>query len=100
MAYLTVHNEDTWEAIRGEIDNENNRLVQTLIRIDPGTPEKLQGPLANTRSVYRHTDFGPYRAQVFHSNDDLQQVWGRFFDIKKTLPRHHARQTVLVLTKK
>ncbi len=100
MAYLTVHNEDTWEVIRDEIDNQKNRLVQTIINVDPTVKEKLQGPLPDTRTVYRHTNEGPYRAQVFHSNNYLKQVWGRFFSIEEILPCHHVRQTVLVLRKK
>jgi len=100
MAYLTVHNENTWEVIRDEIDNPKNRLVQCMIKVDPSVKEQLQGPLPDTRTVYRHTQSGPYRAQVFHSNNYLKQVWGRFFSIEEILPCHHVRQTVLVLRKK
>ncbi len=100
LAYITVHNEDTWDLIRDEVDNENNRLVQSMLRIDPSVREALQGPLPDTRTVYRFSQSGPYRAQVFHSNNYLQQVWGRFFEIEEILPGHHVRQTVLVLRKK
>lgn len=100
MAYLTVHNEDTWEVIRGEVDNQENRLVQSMLDIDPTVREKLQGPMPETRMVYRFAQSGPYRAQVFHSNHYLNQVWGRFFEIAEILPCHHVRQTVLVLRKK
>jgi SAM-dependent methyltransferase len=100
LAYLTVHNENTWDVIRDEIENVNNRLVQTIIQVDPTVKEKLLGPMADTRTVYRHTQEGPYRAQVFHSNNYLKQVWGRFFSIEEILPCHHVRQTVLVLRKK
>ena len=100
LAYITVHNEDTWDLIRDEVDNEKNRLVQSMLRIDPTVREALQGPLPDTRTVYRFSQSGPYRAQVFHSNNYLQQVWGRFFEIEEILPGHHVRQTVLVLRKK
>ncbi len=100
LAYITVHNEDTWDLIRDEVDNENNRLVQSMLRIDPSVREALQGPLPDTRTVYRFSQSGPYRAQVFHSNNYLHQVWGRFFEIEEILPGHHVRQTVLVLRKK
>jgi SAM-dependent methyltransferase len=100
IAYLTVHNEDTWEVIRDQVDNEKNRLVQSMLKIDPTVREKLQQPMADTRTVYRFAQSGPYRAQVFHSNNYLQQVWGRFFKIEEILPGHHVRQTVLVLRKK
>jgi SAM-dependent methyltransferase len=100
FAYLTVHNEDTWEMISDQVDNEENRLVQSMLRIDPTVREALQGPLPDTRTVYRFSQSGPYRAQVFHSNNYLRQVWGRFFEIEEILPGHHIRQTVLVLRKK
>jgi hypothetical protein len=71
-----------------------------MLKIDPTVREKLQQPMADTRTVYRFAQSGPYRAQVFHSNNYLQQVWGRFFKIEEILPGHHVRQTVLVLRKK
>ena len=100
FAYVTVHNEDTWRMLRDEIENPNNRLVSSMIQIDPDTPQKLKAEMPNTRLVYRFTDAGPYRAQVFHSNQYLQQFWGRFFNIKEIIPGHHVRQTVVVMTKK
>ncbi len=99
IAYLTVHNEDTWAAIRDQIDNPKNRLIQSLLKIDPEFREKIEKELPDTKTVYRFSESGPYRAQVFHSNNYLQQVWGRFFDIVEILPLHHVRQTVLVLRK-
>lgn len=100
LCYLTVHNEDTWEALRGEVDNPNNRLVQSILKIEPDVINKLPEPLADTRTVYRFSQSGPYRAQVFHSNNYLKNVWGRFFTIEETLPLYHVRQTVLVLRKR
>lgn len=100
VAYITVHNEDTWNLLRQQVDNPANRLVQSLLRIDPEIAEKLQQPLADTRSSYRFTSVGPYRAQVFHSNNYLRNVWGRFFKIEAILPEHHVRQTVVVLRKR
>jgi hypothetical protein len=52
------------------------------------------------RLVYRFTQRGPYRANVFLSNAHLERVWGRFFDIAEILPLHHARQTVVTLRKR
>ncbi len=99
LAYLTVHNEATWKVLRGELENPNNRLVQSIVKTDPSVREKLEHPLAEGRTVYRFTDFGPYRAQVFHSNNYLHQVWGRFFEIEEILDCHHVRQSVVVLRK-
>lgn len=98
MAYLTVHNEATWEILRDQLDNPQNRLVQSVLKTDPGFAEAVQGPMPDTRTVYRFTHRGPYRAQVFHSNNYLEQVWGRFFEIKEILDCHHVRQSVVVLT--
>jgi len=100
VCYLTVHNEATWEVLRKEIDNPKNRLLQSIHRVDPDFREKLMGPMPDERMIWRFTDFGPYRAQVFHSNNYLRRVWGRFFHIEEIIPCHHVRQTVVVLRKK
>lgn len=97
MAYVTIHNEDTWASLRTEIDNENNRLVQAMIDIDPEIQTKLSGDMPDGRTVYRFTQRGPYRAHVFHSNNYIRKVWGRFFEIVDILPCHHVRQSVVVL---
>lgn len=100
IAYLTVHNEDTWAILRDEIDNEKNRLIQSMLRIDPTVREQLMEPMPESRMVYRFAQTGPYRAQVFHSNEYLRRVWGRFFKIEEILPKYHTRQTVMILRKK
>ncbi len=100
LCYLTVHNEDTWEVLRKEIDNRDNRLVQSIMKVDPEFKEQIHQPMPDRRSVYRFTNFGPYRAQVFHSNNYLNRVWGRMFEIKEILPCHHVRQSVVVLQKR
>ena len=100
LCYLTVHNEDTWEALAGDENNPNNRLLQSLIGIDPEVVNQLQHPMPDDRLVYRFADQGPYRAQVFLSNRHLETVWGRFFSIEEIIPRHHQRQTVVVLKKR
>lgn len=100
MCYLTVHNEDTWERLRGEVDNQKNRLIQSLIKIDPAFGQNLMKPMPDQRTIYRFTESGPYRAQVFHSDNYLRNVWGRFFHVEAIMPCHHVRQTVVVLRKK
>lgn len=97
MAYITVHDESTWELLRDQIDNPANRLMQSLLKIDPKIATTIHEPLADTRSVYRFAFAGPYRAQVFHSRNYLHKVWGRFFRIEEIIPAYHNRQTVLVL---
>jgi ubiquinone/menaquinone biosynthesis C-methylase UbiE len=100
MAYITVHDDATWELLRDQLDNPNNRLIQSILKIDPSVAQSIEQPLRDGRSVYRFSPSGPYRAQVFHSRTYLKNVWGRFFKIEEILPAHHHRQTVLVLRKK
>lgn len=99
LAYLTIHNEDTWEVLRGEVENPQNRLVQSLRGLDPDFPQRILEPLPSGRTVYRQTHQGPYRAQVFLSNDYIERVWGRFLDLREILPLHHVRQSVVILQK-
>ena len=100
ICYLTVHNEDTWNSLAEDEKNPDNRLVRSLIGIDPDVVEQLQHPMPGDRLVYRFADQGPYRAQVFLSNRHLETVWGRFFSVEEIIPRHHQRQTVVVLKKR
>ena len=100
FAYLTVHNEATWIALRDQIDNEANRLVQSIIRVDPEFKTQIQNDLPSDRLVYRFSQMGPYRAQVFHSNKYLENVWGRFFKVVQILDLHHVRQSVVVLQRR
>lgn len=100
LVYITVHDESTWELLRTQIDNSENRLMQSILKIDPSVATKIHAPLADTRTVYRFSQSGPYRAQVFHSRNYLRKVWGRFFRIEEILPAHHNRQTVVVLRRK
>ena len=100
ICYLTVHNEDTWESLAEDKNNPDNRLVNSLIKIDPEVSDQLLGPLPGDRLVYRFAEQGPYRAQVFLSNKHIERVWGRFFSIQEIIPRHHQRQTVVVMKKR
>ncbi len=97
LCYLTVHNEDTWVAMR-ELD-ETNRLIKSMLQGGQFAMDELWQPLPAERLVYRFRQTGPYRSQVFHSNAYLQRVWGRFFDIQQILPRHHQRQSVVLMTR-
>ena len=97
LAYVTIHNEDTWTRLADEVENENNRLVQTMIALDPETPQKFQNKMPEGRQVYRFTPFGPYRANVFHSNSYIHEVWGRFFEILEIRPNHHRYQSVVIM---
>lgn len=98
IAYISIHNEDTWKVLKDELDNPNNRLIQSMVTTDPESAKLLQsGNMPAGRTVYQFTHMGPYRAQVFHTNDYINNVWGRFFKVVDILPLHHVRQSVVVL---
>ena len=97
LAYLTIHNEDTWAVLRSELDNPDNRLIKSMEMADPDAKSKLNSDMPEGRTVFRFTHRGPYRCQVFHSNSFIKNVWGRFFDVVEILPCHHVRQSVVVL---
>jgi SAM-dependent methyltransferase len=99
FCYITVHNEDTWELLRDQADNPKNRLIQSMLTIDSEIASKIHQPMPDTRTSYRFTQSGPYRAQVFHSNNYLKNVWGRFFKVEAILPAYHVRQSVVILRK-
>jgi SAM-dependent methyltransferase len=99
LCYLTVHNDDTWNAL-ADHDPTDNRLIEAMTQSDPETPSKLQGPVPRGRTVYRFRHDGPYRANVFLSNDHIERVWGRFFTIEEITPRHHGLQSVVVARRK
>jgi SAM-dependent methyltransferase len=97
LCYLTVHNEDTWDALRSA--EPDNRLVRSMTATGKFTPDMLHGPMPGERLVYRFSETGPYRSQVFHSNAWLERTWGRFFDIQQIIPAGHQRQSVVVMTR-
>ena len=97
MAYLTVHNDDTWAAMR-KID-PSNRLIKSMLMTPEFSIEQLQNPIPQGKTVFHFADTGPYRSQVFHSDDYLRQSWGRFFRILEIQPLGHYNQSVVLLTK-
>ena len=97
MAYFTVHNEDTWRAM-SDLDPAN-RLVASMLRREGFTLERLQQPMPVGKTAYYFADEGAYRAQVFHSNCYLKEVWSQFFTIHEILPCEQQRQSVVIMTK-
>lgn len=100
IAYITVHNENTWDYLAKLPEDRHDRVIKTLLKCDDNALVALQKPLIETRTVYRYTLTGPYRALVFHSDNYIRKVWGRFFAVLDILPSHHANQSVVVLGKK
>ena len=95
LAYLTVHNEDTWKLLQ-EAD-DNNALLQRFRKVEPTFDEMLQHPIPQERRCFRYTDVGPYRALVLHSNAYLQKTWGRYFEILEVVGKYHGyMQSVMI----
>lgn len=99
LAYLTVHTESTWESWQADFQAGEPGLAQRLKKIDPKFSARITQPLAKGRTQYRHTEIGPYRAQVFHTVDYIENVWGRFFTIEEIIPFGHEKQTVVLARK-
>lgn len=97
MAYFTVHNEDTWKSMRNA--GPSHHLVAAMLQRDGFTLEKLQQPMPEGKTAFYFDDRDSYRAQVFHSNQYLREVWGQTFRIHEILPCEQQRQSVVVMTK-
>ena len=99
LCYLTVHNEDTWKLLQNVGDDDG--LLNQFRKTDPNFDKLLQQDIPVERKCFRHTDVGPYRALVVHSNAYLQKTWGRFFDILEIRGKGHGYiQSVLIGRKK
>jgi SAM-dependent methyltransferase len=95
IAYVTVHDEDTWRALREA--PADNRILTCMRKTANFIEDQLASEMPGEWLVYRHTQTGPYRGLVFHSQDYIARIWGRFFKIVQTVPRAHYLQTVVVL---
>ena len=85
VAYLTVHDENTWRhspALRAAAQRESGLSADAEL-----SPWK-------TVSTWREDD--PYNCNVFHGADYLARVWGAFFEIAEVLPRAAGEQAGVV----
>ena len=99
ICYLTVHNEDTWKFLQTAGDDDG--LLQHFRNADLNFDELLKHDIPVERRSFRHTDLGPYRGVVVHSNAYLEKTWGRFFDILDIRGKDHGyMQSVLIGRKK
>jgi|GEM_PF-457109 len=99
IAYLTAHTETTWDDMRESLGTGEQGLAKRMVKVDPGLEQTIQNPMPKGRTQYRHTQKGPYRGQVFHSTDYIENVWGRFFTIEQIIPFGHEKQTVIIARK-
>ena len=99
LCYLTVHNEDTWKFLQTADDDDG--LLRHFRNSDPNFSDLLKHDIPVERQSFRHTDLGPYRGVVVHSNAYLQKTWGRFFEILEIQGKAHGyMQSVLIGRKK
>jgi SAM-dependent methyltransferase len=95
LVYLTVQNEASWEFLRAS--GPDQVLVKRLSKQHPNFPRDLQSSLPKHRHDYRHTQVGPYRAIVFHTNEYLHRTWGRYFHVEEIRPLDHGvHQSVFI----
>jgi SAM-dependent methyltransferase len=97
LAYLTVHNDDTWRALAKQ--DSSNRLIRSMLHTHGFRLEHLSQPIPEGKTVFHFAPRGPYRSQVFHCNSYLQEVWSRFFDIHEIQAGGHQAQSVVVASK-
>jgi SAM-dependent methyltransferase len=95
LVYLTVQNDASWQFLRQS--GPKQVLVERLTAQHPTFAGDLASALPDYRLDYRHTQVGPYRAVVFHSDAYLHRTWGRYFQIEEIRPLDHGvHQSVLI----
>jgi len=95
MVYLTVQNDASWKAMREA--GKEQPLVARMLKWAPDLWDLLQEDLPDRRLDFRHTQRGPYRGVVFHSDRYLERTWGRFFQIIEVRPLDHGtHQSVFI----
>lgn len=101
IAYLTVHNDDTWAALAdADSDSHTNRLVNSMLRTGKFQIEDAKQPMPKERIVYQFKGSDLYHCQVFHSNRWIENTWGPFLEVVEIHPCAHLRQSAVVLRKK
>lgn len=96
-AFLTVHNEDTWEVLPNVphlLGLLNGcELFRDLYRGGAPMPEGRHVFDYNYRSI-------EYNCNVFMHSDHIRRSWGKWFEVVGVYPRaHHDFQTAVVLRK-
>lgn len=99
-AYFSVQTEDTWALL-----NPDHFLYQHL-RHNQGkmpewtiTPELFSTPMPSEKVVFRFNDTTVYNTCTFQSKAYVQEVWSRFFTIKRILHCGHDFQDVVLMQK-
>jgi SAM-dependent methyltransferase len=100
IAYVTIHGDHTWQTTTPSRPFYKDLMkVKSCIRDYDITPELFEKPMPAERVVLRWSTSMTTAANVFHSRDYLQNVWGRFFDVADIIQEGHEYQDVVVLRK-
>jgi SAM-dependent methyltransferase len=92
VAYLTIHDENTWA---GQIPI----LIDYVSRAPQAAGIDLTSPMSFGRRAFSFRQDSHYSCNVFHSNEYIKKYWGRFFQIESIEPFGHQIQAVVIARK-
>lgn len=99
-AYISVHTEDTWHAMKDDWPLHQALLHESPHIVDYAVDrEFLAGPMPSDKTVFWWPHSNVYNCAVFHRKSYIQSAWGRFFGVRGFLPRAHIYQDVVLLQK-
>lgn len=92
MAYLTIHDENTWRAqIPALLDSISNS--PEAVGID------LRAPMLFERRAFSYRQGAHYSLNMFHSSDYVKKYWGNYFTIESIEMFAHQIQAVIIARK-
>jgi len=99
-AYFSVQTEDTWALLNPDhflyqhLRHNQDKMPEWTI-----TPELFSAPMPSEKVVFRFNDTTVYNTCTFQSKAYVQEVWSRFFTIKRILRCGHDFQDVVLMQK-
>lgn len=94
IAYVTIHDETSWK------DMPLDWGAGFAVTKHPDfKKEWLKAGFPGEKFVSRWHDDKSYSSNVFYKLEYIKRVWGKFFTIKKVIPKGSAYQTVVILQK-
>jgi ubiquinone/menaquinone biosynthesis C-methylase UbiE len=91
IACISIHNDDTWRALR----SEGAAARKVLVEWAPAFADLEEIP-PGKRLVVSYADDDPYGCNAYHSDAYVRRVWGRFFEIVEIVPLHLGQQAYVV----
>lgn len=87
IAYISIHDEATWS-------DPEPQLKDTVEKFRSDISDLKEIPTGKTVVTFRDDD--PYNCNVFHCQDYIQKVWGRFFEICEIKSLCHNKQAIVI----